>query len=207
MFADYDELKAGIADFLIRDDLAAVIPTFIRLAESRLDRDLRHWRQERRVEVTLDGQYVALPEDYLQAISLRLLGAPMSAVTPASVDQMAAARAERNDRSGAPESYAVTGGELELYPTPDQDYEASLLYHARIPALSLSNTVNWLLTEAPDAYLYGALIHTAPYLKADARIQIWEALYKLSVDSLNTTSQAAKYGGTGLKMKTRRGAP
>jgi hypothetical protein len=42
----YAELKSNITDFLNRDDLDTVAPTFISLAESNLSRDIRHWRQE-----------------------------------------------------------------------------------------------------------------------------------------------------------------
>ena len=86
-------------------------------------------------------------------------------------------------------------------------YNASLVYYARVPTLSVSNTTNWLLTEAPDVYLYGALVHSAPYLKDDARIQVWEALLAQGINNLNTSSADAKYGGSGLVMRTKRGAP
>ena len=43
----FDELKASIADFLNRDDLTAVIPDFVKLAETKMNRELRHWRMEK----------------------------------------------------------------------------------------------------------------------------------------------------------------
>jgi len=208
MFADYDELKAGIADFLNRDDLTAVIPSFIRLAESRIDRDLRHWKQERRTEVTVDAQYNdVLPSDFLRPIRLQLLSGSTGELSPMSTAQMLQRRGDSSDLPGRPTAYGLTAGDLEVFPTPSEAQDVSLLYYGRIAALSASNSVNWLLTEAPDVYLYGALVHTAPYLKDDARIQIWEALFKLGLDTLNRTSDDAKYGGSGLKMRTRRGAP
>jgi hypothetical protein len=76
-----------------------------------------------------------------------------------------------------------------------------------VPALSGTNATNWLLTEAPDVYLYGALVHTAPYLKDDARIQVWEALFAQGIENLRTSSVEAKYGGSGLVIKPKRGAP
>jgi hypothetical protein len=113
-------------------------------------------------------------------------------------------RGDRSDLAGPPTNYAITAGQIELLPTPDETYSASLVYYSRIPALSVSNTTNWLLTEAPDTYLYGSLVHAAPYLKDDQRLVVWESLFKLSLDTLNSSSEDAKYGGTGLRMKTRR---
>lgn len=203
----YSELQSAVADFLNRDDLASAVPTFIRLAEARFSRDLRHWRMETRSTAELDTQYSAIPSDFLQPIRLQITDAPTSEVAPISTAQMLQLRGDRNDRVGRPTNYALTAGGIELYPTPDLTYNASLVYYARIPALSASNTTNWLLTEAPDVYLYGALVHSAPYLKDDARIQIWEALLAQGVNNLNTGSADAKYGGSGLVMKPKRGAP
>lgn len=205
--ATYADLKTSVADFLNRDDLTSVIPTFIRLAESRITRDLRHWRMEGRSTAELDTQYSAIPADFLQPIRLQITDAPTSEVSPISTAQMLQLRSERNDRVGRPTNYALTAGGLELYPTPDVTYTASLVYYARVPALSDSNTSNWLLTEAPDVYLYGALVQTAPYLKDDARMQVWEAMFSQGIANLNTSSSEAKYGGSGLVMRTKRGAP
>jgi len=203
----YDELKTAIADFLNREDLTSAIGTFISLAESRASRDLRHWRMEKRSVAQLDVQYSAIPTDFLQPIRLQITDAPTSEVAPISNTQMLQLRGDRNDRVGRPTNYALTAGGIELYPTPDLTYNASLVYHARVPALSASNTTNWLLTEAPDVYLYGALVHAAPYLKDDARLQIWEGLTAQGIANLNTSSSEAKFGGSGLVMKPKRGAP
>lgn len=205
--ATYAQLKDAIADFLLRDDLTAAIPSFIRLTEARNDRELRHWRQEKRSAVQFSAQYSAIPADFLQPIRLQITDAPTSEVAPISTAQMLQLRDDRNDRVGRPTSYALTAGNIELYPTPDNTYNASLVYYGRIDALSDSNTTNWLLTEAPDAYLYGALLHSAPYLKDDPRIAVWGSLYTTAIQALNITSDNAKYGGSGLVMRTKRGAP
>jgi hypothetical protein len=97
----------------------------------------------------------------------------------------------------------MTGAQFELYPVPDDIYTGELLYFAKIPALSDAATTNWLLTDSPDAYLYGALVHSAPYLKDDARIQVWAALYQSAIDNLNASSDNARHSGTGLRMKIR----
>lgn len=205
--ATYAELQSAMADFLNRDDLTSIIPTFIRLAESRIDRDLRHWRQEKRSTTIFSTQYSIIPTDYLRPIRLQILDGSTSAVEPISTAQMLQLRGDTYDQTGRPTHYALTAGGIELYPTPDMSYNASLVYYGRIAALSTSNTTNWLLTEAPDAYLYGALVHSAPYLKDEAKTALWDGLYKAAMDNLNSTSEDAKYGGSGLKLKLRRGAP
>jgi len=69
--------------------------------------------------------------------------------------------------------------------------------------LSDSNTYNWLLQDAPDVYLYGTLMHTAPFLGEDARIPVWANLYQSALDSVNLSSEKAMSQKSGLRMHLR----
>jgi hypothetical protein len=108
-----------------------------------------------------------------------------------------------NSATGKPKYYAIVGESFEVYPTPDTTYSTELMYYKPIPALSDSNTTNWLLTSNPDAYLYGSLMQSAPYLKDDQRMQVWSVLYSNAVQSINTESRRIRSGGSGLKLKIR----
>jgi len=200
----YSELQTAITDFLNRDDLASVVPTFISLAEADINRRLRHYRMQVTASPSLSSQYTALPTDWLEAVRLSLTGTPLGTrVELISHADLLERKQQRAGRVGVPEYFAVTGSNLELFPVPDATYSSELLYFGRIPALSISSPSTWLLTEHPDIYLYGALTHSAPYLQDDARIQVWASLYQAAVDAANVASQSARFGGTGLRMKTR----
>lgn len=198
----YAELKNAVADWLNREDLASVIPSFITLAEADINRKLRDWRMETRSTASLEAQYSALPGDWLQTIRLQIAG-DTSRLELVSQGALADLRAARGDLGGKPTHYALTAGGLELFPTPDQTYTAELVYFAKVPALSDVATSNWLLTSAPDVYLYGALMQTAPYLKDDARTEVWAALYSAAVEGLNASSERARYSGNGLRLRVR----
>ena len=199
----YATLKTAIADFLNRDDITSAIPTFIALAEARANRDLRHWRMENRATATLNGQYEALPARFLAPIRLSVSSDTIYELKPISQSVLLDLRRETLNQSNRPEYYALTQGELEFYPTPDGNYTLEMVYYETIEPLSDSVATNWLLTNYPDVYLYGSLIHTAPYLSDDQRAQIWSALYQSGIDAVNNDEQAAKFGGTGLQMKIR----
>ena len=199
----YSELQTAIADFLNRDDLASVVPTFITLAESSIQRRIRHWRQETRTTVTLDAQYEALPADFLEAIRFYVTTDGTNPLDLISQAELLDRKQLARDTSGRPRFYAITSGQFELYPVPDGSYDAEIYYFSRIPALSDAAPTNWLLEYFPDVLLYGALVHSAPYLKEDARIQIWSALYQEAVDLINASSQQAKFGGSGQRLKIR----
>jgi len=201
--ATYAELKTAVADFLNRQDLTSTVPTFILLAEASIGRDLRHWRMEERSVAEIDSQYSAVPSDWLETLRFSTTDGATSPMDLISQAELIERRASTDNIGGRPRFYAHSAGQFEFFPTPDEIYNADLIYVARIAALSDSNTVNWLLTEAPDVYLYGALVHSAPYLKEDPRAQTWAAFYKSAIDSLQRTSDRAKHSGTGLRLKIR----
>jgi len=200
---NYTELQSTIADFLNRDDLTAVIPTFISLAEAEFNRRLRHWRMERRSNAVCDTQYSALPSDFLEPIRLQIKDTAPTELSLISMSEMLDRRDLQNDTAGRPKYYAIVDGTIEVYPTPDAEYTLEMVYYSRIDALSVSNTSNWLLNYHPDAYLYGSLAHSAPYLSEDARIQIWAGLLQSAIDGIMREDEKAKYGGSGHRIKIR----
>lgn len=195
----YDELKTAIADFLNRDDLTLTIPAFIHLAEAQINRDVRHWQMEKRSSATFNERYEPLPVDWLETVRVSISGKKQLGLM--SQAKMMDLRESSNNTAGEPRYYAVSSSQLELYPTPDSDYDAMLIYIAKIDALSDSNTSNWLLQDAPDVYLYGALLHSAPFLADDGRMAVWQTLYANAVAALNRASDAGTYSGTGLVMR------
>jgi len=199
----YAELKTNIADFLNRDDLTSVSSTFVSLAEADLNRQIRHWRQEKRSTAEIDTQYSSIPADMLEVIRFYITSGDTRPLELISQAEMLDRKFRNLNTSGQPAYYAVTAGELEVYPVPDGTYNAELYYFGKTDALSDSNTSNWILEHYPDAYLYGSLIHSAPYLKDDARIQVWAALYQNAIDAINQASEKAKFGGSGRRMKIR----
>jgi len=134
---------------------------------------------------------------------VHLTGSGTSVVNLASRDAVGDLRAESNDTSGRPYLYTHAIGAIELFPTPDTTYGLELLYYAKPDALSDSVASNWILEEAPDVYLYGSLIHSAPYLADDARTAVWAQLYSAAVSKLNAESENARVSGSGLKLKVR----
>jgi hypothetical protein len=196
----YTGLKSAIADWLLRDDLAAVIPTFISLAEADIARKLRHRLDEKRVSTSLNEQYEVLPNDWLETVSINHTDG--TEIRLVSTVGMADLR-RGGSASGKPMYYRISANEIEVYPTPDAEYPIELTYNARIPALSDAAPTNWLLTNNPDVFLYGALLHSAPYLSDDARAQVWGTLFEAAVAAMNAQSEAAKYSGP-LVMRNKR---
>ncbi len=77
-----------------------------------------------------------------------------------------------------------------------------MVYRTNIPALSDTNTSNWLLDLAPDLYLYGALLESAPYIKEDARIQTWGLGFSSALDGLNTLGLTSTFNAGPMQVRT-----
>ena len=97
----------------------------------------------------------------------------------------------------------MIGNSFQFLPVPDTAYSATLTYYQKIPRLSATNLTNWLIAKAPDIYLYGALINSAPYLKEDGRIQTWATYYQGAIDALSTEDDRAQTASAGLKARAR----
>ena len=192
----YSGLKTTIADYLNRDDLTSIIPSFISLAEAKFNRKLRVRQMVKRANATLDTQYFAFPSDFLQAKEFQLNTNPITYLQYVTQNQGDYGSATQFVSAGKPQFYTIIGTQIQVIPTPDTGYTGELTYYGKIPVLSDSNTSNWLLAYAPDLYLYGALLEASPYLKDDERLAVWSSLYINSIGDIEIADQRASVAST-----------
>ena len=197
---NYATLQSTIADYLNRADLTSQIQTFIQFVEADLNTRLRNREMIVNATATSDGQFVALPPDWLEAINMMIVGgqSPLRYITPDEADTLIKAQTYTRTRF-----YSMTTGVIELVPPAVDDITIDMVYYGKIPALSNANTTNWLLTKAPDVYLYGALSHAAPFLMDDARMGTFGQIYLARVQSLQDESQKALHSGSPLISRPR----
>ena len=198
----YAELQSSIADWLLRDDLTSVIPTFISLAEAKFNRRIRDYRMVKRATAEVDTAYFAIPSDWQENIRFQLNTSPITTLEYVTPDQAAEEKRLYNS-SGRPAFFTMIGDQFQIVPAPDSTYDAELTYYAKIPALSGSNTSNWLLEKAPDIYLYAALMEAAPYLDDDARVQVWGGMLEQSMNAIQIESDRAKTGSSSIRMRAK----
>ncbi len=207
-FDSYASLQAEISDYLARSDLAAKIPTFITLAEAKFNRTLFVRQMEQRATALVllgsgEPEYISLPLDFQSMRRVRLSsvnGKPrLDFRSGVQADEY---RQHNGDVAGQPKFFTVFGDEIELIPTPDAAYTIEMIYRKVIPALSDANPTNWLLALAPDAYLYGALLESAPYIKDDDRINVWGAGLSTVIDGLNSLGSTSTFNAGPLEMRT-----
>lgn len=192
--ATYSDLKASVADWLNRADLTAVIPDFIALSEARFNRELRVAPMVKIASATVSDGYFAVPGDYLETISLRLTSPDNynGKCEFVSIQRL-------NELNGNPNLtntsryYSIVDGNFRLAPQPSGDTTLELTYYGKIPALSDSNTTNWLLTKSPDLYLYATLMQASPYLKDDERVALWASAMGQVMQAMQLEAERAQF--------------
>jgi hypothetical protein len=193
----YSELDTALDNWLNRTDLTTVIPDFVRLAEARFDREIRHPQMMRRATATADAQYLSLPSDWLEPIRLLLTTTnPITDLQSVTPQQMMAWRSEWSS-GGTPKYYSIIGSTLEFLPIPDSSQTVEMLYWERISKLDSTDgeSTNWMLTNYPDVYLFGALCEAEPYLVNDDRVPLWESKLDRALTEIRRESESAQIGG------------
>jgi hypothetical protein len=207
----YDDLVQRCQDWLFgRADIAAQVPTFIRLFEAKANRKLLCRQMETRAYATFDltvadPEFLGLPIDFQTMRRIRLItktGKPkVKFAAGAQLDDLR----EKNSSGtpGPPVWFSIFGIEIEFFPVPDQAYKLEMVYRVNLPPLSSAQQINWLITLAPDAYLYGTLMEAAPYLHDDERIPVWASGVQAAFTDLNDLSQESTYNAGPLTMRRK----
>jgi hypothetical protein len=206
---DYASLQSAVTEYLARDQdatLIARIPTFIQLAEAKFNRQLFVRQMEQRATALVnlassEPEFISLPSDFQSMRRVRLssvTGKP--ALEFKSGGQIDEYRFETSNVSGRPRYFTVFGDELEIAPTPDAAYTIEMVYRRNIPPLA-ENDPNWLLTLAPDLYLYGALLESAPYIKEDGRIQTWGLGFTAALNDLNNLGLTSTFNSGPMTVR------
>lgn len=157
---NYTQLVAAIADLIHRTDLTTAIPTFITLAETQMRRNLRVRQMEIDLALTpIVDNKITLAADVVDVKALWVPG-----FEGAPLDRQGFETVLSSGLNGTPTMYARKGTR-DLFINGGGSVQG--VVYQDIPALTASSPENWLATEGPDVYLYGALIQCAIYTKAD----------------------------------------
>ena len=203
--SNYTELKTAVANWLDRDDLTDRIPEFIALAEARFNRVLRLRSME--VKYTADtvaGQRnLALPTSYIQMRNFQVNTSPLttlSYVTPEIYD-----RVWGGSTTGTPKFYTILANEVSFGPIPASVQEVEMLFYKKFDNLSVTTTTNWLITNAPDIYLYGTMLEAEPFIMNDERVPLWAQALQQGISDLQEQDNKDRHSGSALRVMNTSG--
>ncbi len=196
----YSGLKSTIEVWAMRQDdpdFVPFIPTMVQLCESRLNRKLRLREQETTALLTIIDGDGTLPADFLELRELNSTSSGYRILENASPGFGGVRYA--NSGAGTSNFYSISGNVLTSY--PGSPGALSLTYYAKIPALTDAAPTNWLLTKAPELYLYGSLLEGAPVMQDDARIQTWATLFEKALNDLIAQDTRSKYSKAAIRVR------
>lgn len=197
MIADYASLQTAIATTLHRNDLTALIPVFIADAEERIYNDIRIQAMEASYSQAIASGVVAIPAGFLEWKFLYVDSAHK--LTRKSAEWIYTNYPTRA-AEGTPVFFAREGGSLIFGPYPTDGLTVKGLYYKRLPALSDSNTTNWLIENAPDLLRYAALTEAAVHTRdADAH-QLFDGKTVQLVKRIQRTDDREAFSGSVLSV-------
>lgn len=179
----YSGLLTTVADYLARSDLADYLPNFVQNWEAKFYREPENhgpW-MERPIDALMTSGRVAVPSDYLALKRLAIYGRrPLDRV---SSNQLYS-RYPVDCGPGMPFLVARDGSQFLFGPSPDSDYRVVGVYWAKQTPLRSSPddaADSWIIQNAHDLPLYGALLEAQPFLMNDKRLPVWGALYEAAL--------------------------
>ena len=213
-FSNYTGLKLAIADWLNRPDIDSNIPNFIALIEAKLQRRFvgvtnlsvsytTNWVLTSHPDLYLYGSLLEaapyLKDDERLTIWAttfeKLIGEVRLPNTSANFANYAGLKLAIADWLDRPDLTNAIPNYIDLAEAKFQRKYRS------VTSLSNSNTTNWLLLNHPDAYLYGALVESAPYIKDDARLAVWQGILEERLAEIRIPDTSANFTSyAGMKL-------
>jgi hypothetical protein len=205
----YANLQTEIAAYAQRSNSAAFvakIPTFITLAEQDIFRKLRSYREEslENLSFTASTATVSLPARCRDIKAVKLTGDTEKEIKHVPLAALTVQYADAN--SGTPAFFAIRGTDMVLFPTPSVNGTLEVLCVIAPAALSASNTTNTILTNYPDLYFYGSLVHAFRFIRNQERMIEAQQAYEMALSEANKESRKLKSSGTpdGVRSISRR---
>lgn len=195
---NYADLLSAAANWSARSDLTSRIPEFIELAEAKINRKLRTKDMETKTTFSITGEYVAQPTGFGGVRSWHLNDDSKTLLEFMPPDAQTAHFA---GNTGKPRFYGIEGDNFRFGPVPDGTYSSTLTYFLKVPALTGSATTNWLMTNHPDAYVYGVQAELAAYAHDWPVAMGWEERLYRVLEEIHAISSKDKWGGPSMSVK------
>jgi hypothetical protein len=174
------------------------IPQFVQMCEADMQTRCKLVEFEASATVTITAGVGTLPTDLVAMRSVYWDGSPdypLEYLTPAQFDAM------RGSDTGDGYYYTISGSTIRT--TPMGSGSVVLTYNARFTPISASNQTNSIITNYPDAYLFGTMAQAGLYLVDDAMAQKWGALFTNALARINSDNEQRKYAGATLAVRAR----
>ncbi len=213
---DKAALVEAVGDWLVRPDLNARIPTFIRLFEAHFNRESRWLKETYSIRnsgdpLVVNDDPMVLPEPIHRPLAIwSLMPQNRRELDIITVQDWRNLVNLRGDVAGTPTKALVTFDSnsgrpyLTLFPRASEDWDVDIDYVVKVVPLDQDDDTNPVLRDHPDAYLYGALTEAAPYLQHDDRLPMWQARRDEVIRRMNFEREEIERGARPLRVNLKR---
>jgi hypothetical protein len=193
---DYDGIISMVQDRLNRTDLDSYVPNFITRLEDEINARLAAEPirpMEAIYTLSSSSETIAIPSDMIDVIKLQATDGTdtwtMSRLEPADLNEkdFYATRAlpyRIEYDSDKVQYYAIIGSNIRLGSTPDASLDYTLYCYQKVPAITSSNTTNWITESHSNVYEFGVLAHAAKQIRDDEYMQLNSALFDAAFASM-----------------------
>ena len=205
------ELETAIAGYLARSDLTSYIPDFVVGAETRIaygskepfeSQPLRIRAMETEATLTPSAGAVTLPSGFLGLKSIYEDASRTNRLEQTTAEIFYGQKMGSSYNRGF---YIIEGDNIILGNGVTSDVR--LIYYKKFDPIATASPVTWILSNAPHLYIYGALLEAAPFIRNDARLQIWHGRFRGLVNSLNSADKRDRWGGSVVSVRNDIGNP
>jgi hypothetical protein len=210
---NYNELQAHLADTINRTDLSDAVTTFSPTAlDSQIKRAIAQAEQRiqnnimskggishmEKVDDTLNTtggtESVTMPTGFLALRSMAITTNPYT-VLQGYGDINSLFNTFPSTTQSKPQAYSIVGTNKAFFrPIPDASYDLRIIYYETIPALSASNTSNWVLENAIGVYVGASMVELCLYVQDYNATQIWESFYDAQLADLMRDDRVTRFG-------------
>lgn len=188
--ADYLDLRFAVSDHVGNRTISDVFPRLVQTAEVNLNRRLRLRQQITYATLTFVNGAAPLPADFLEMIHVfDSLGKQLRAGSLAEA-QIVGSQYWR---------YAIDGTNIV-----QNGYSGTrnVEYFAALPTLTASpSSTNWLLSLAPDVYLYACGLEAAKFLKDVDLAQATKVLLDDAMASIRVQDERARWANSTVRVQ------
>ena len=190
---NYGDLKAAVAAYAHRTDLAALYDTFLALAEERI---YTGEANSPKVRAAVMRQTLSLPDGtrpagFLEAVKVAPDAQPDRPLEYRPMEYM----------PSPCRAFSWDGATLVL--SSDQSFPVDMTFYARLTTPVADSDTNWILTNHPRVYLFALLVEVGMWSKDDALAAQAAANFISAATALNSQERAAETSGSKLIMRSR----
>lgn len=201
VITSYSTLQTAVGDYLARSDLTSWIPNFIQNWEERFYRSPYNWGRwmEAALSVSVSSGVAAVPSNFLGLRAAYLDGVTAPPLQWVTLQQLL--HKYPRTQTGQPKWISRDRENFVFGPVATDDYTLVGTYYAKPDLLrDDADGTNWLIDNAPDLVLYGALLEAEVFIKNDARTPLWQAAYAEALAQYRSFQCEQSYSSSGLQV-------